>query len=73
MLILSMKVLVSEFHPHQPAGVAGHPGGQWERLSGGDGQEVSLAAEFPTVPGTEGQRQTGDVFLQTSQLATRKH
>ena len=66
MLILSMKVLVSEFHPHQPAGVAGHPGGQWERLSGGDGQEVSLAAEFPTVPGTEGQRQTGDVFLQTS-------
>ena len=66
-------MLVLELRPHQPAGVAGHPGGQWERLSGGDGQEVSLAAEFPTVPGNEGQRQTGDVFLQTSQLATRKH
>ena len=69
-----MTMLVSELRPHQPAGVAGHPGGgHWERLRGGDGQEVSLAAEFPPVPGTEGQRQTGDVFLQTSQLSARKH
>ena len=69
-----MTMLVLELRPHQSAGVVGHPGGgQWERLRGGYGQEVSLAAEFPPVPGTEGQRQTGDVFLQTSQLATRKH
>ena len=67
-------MLVLELRPHQPAGVAGHPGGgQWERLRGGYGQEVSLVGEFPPVPSTKGQRQTGDVFLQTSQLSARKH
>ena len=69
-----MTMLVSELRPHQSAGVAGHPGGgQWERLRGGDRQEVSLGEEFPAVPGSEGQRQEGDVFLQTSHLAAGEH
>ena len=70
---LSTIMLVSELRPHQSAGAAGHPGGQWGRLRGGDRQEVPLAGEFPAVPGTEGQGPEGDVLLQSPHFATGEH
>ena len=71
-----IMLIILALHPHQPAGVAGDPGGQHHQsdgLSGGESQPDPLAGELPALPGTEGQRQAGDVFLQTSHFAPGEH